>query len=354
MPKEAARCDGGVSPRHELGYSTVITRRLRPARISVVISFYGEYGDFRDHCLASLARQGFKDFDIVFIQDGPTMLESRLQSDLSESGLDYVYLVNTSNVGALESRIRASCEARGDYIAFLDHDDAYSDNFLTVMHQVAVGSGADVVECAISNVTPDGGSQLFRRFSCGEKRFGDEIARQYLRGFSHNNLWNKLVLKEHFEAAALELSCDMSTLNWNFFEDLLLSAIIYKNVRSYVATCDTTYLYMQRPGSNANPTDIKKMAAAIRQIGLVAKYVNCKFSAIGSRRDLYLFHRRETKWGLEHMSRQLRRFRPQSWADVAVKVKLLAIAFVLKCRILSVHWLALKFASLQKIASRHG
>jgi glycosyltransferase involved in cell wall biosynthesis len=264
--------------------------------------------------------------------------------DLFKSGLSYIYLINDCNVGALESRIRASREALGDYIAFLDHDDTYSDGFLRVMHQAAVEHGADVVECEINNVSQNGGFR-FRRFDCGERRFGDEIVLQYLQGFSHNNLWNKLVLKECFDAAVLELSRDILTVNWNFFEDLLLTIAIYNNSHIYLGTCDTCYNYLQRSGSSSNPIALCKMAAAISQVAFVASYVNRKFGAVGSPRDLYLFHRRETQWALDHISCRLRLYRPRGCIEFANQVKYLIIAFMLKHRTMKVRWLAAKLAS---------
>jgi hypothetical protein len=153
------------------------------------------------------------------------------------------------------------------------------------------------------------------------------------------------VLKECFDAAVLELSRDILTVNWNFFEDLLLTIAIYNNSHIYLGTCDTCYNYLQRSGSSSNPIALCKMAAAISQVAFVASYVNRKFGAVGSPRDLYLFHRRETQWALDHISCRLRLYRPRGCIEFANQVKYLIIAFVLKHRILKVRWLAARLAS---------
>lgn len=353
MPREskkreaAAELKAEADPlsRRQAGYKSAISSRRGIPEISVIISFYGDYCNFGSDCLASLVRQELQNFEIVFIQDGPTEFQGQLQKDLLGSGLNFVYLINSSNVGALESRIRASREALGRYIAFLDHDDAYSDNFLSQMHLAAKEYGVDVVECGINIVAEDGGKELFRRFECGDSRFGRDIVIQYLRGFSHNNLWNKLIVKDRFDAASSELCQDMSTMGWNFFEDLLLVVVLYKNSGSYATTCDTHYNYVQRSGSNANPVEIEKIVTAIRQIVLIADYVNQKLSATSTVRDLRLFHERETRWGLDHMRRRLRLYKPAGISELIQQRKYLIIALVLRYGMVSSQWLASKFAS---------
>lgn len=320
-----------------------LSNRTRQSEISVVISFYGDYCDFGGICLASLARQDFRDFEIVFIQDGPTMFQSTLQSDLLRSGLNFIYLINDLNLGAMRSRIKASRAALGKYIAFLDHDDTYSDEFLSKMHQAAITSGADVVECTIQNVDQSGDSAVFRRFGCGDRRFGEDVLVQYLRGFSHNNIWNKLILKNLFAVAEGELSRDLPGEKLNFFDDLLLTILIYKNSKSYAAVCSTHYNYIQRQGSSVNPGELRKIMLVVQEISLVANYVCKKLYKDHYPQDLYAFNKREILWGCDHMLSRLRAYKPRNFAEHVAKWRCIFASIILRYRLAMLPWVAFQF-----------
>ena len=77
------------------------------------------------------------------------------------------------------------------------------------------------------------------------------------------------------------------------------------------------------------------MAAVVSQVAFVASYVNRKFAAVGSPRDLYLFRRRETQWALDHIGWRLRLCGPRGCIEHANQIKYLIVAFVLKHRILN-------------------
>lgn len=329
--------------RDESGVETA-----EPIKVSVIIAFYGQYCDFANVCLASLQRQGFRDFEIIFVQDGPSEFQAVLQSDLSNSGLVSTYLVNSENQGALASRIKAVNQARGRYLAFLDHDDAYDNNFLTEMYGKATQLGADVVECPINNINPSGEQELFHRFGCGDCREGFEILHRYIIGFSHNSLVNKLICSRLFRIAEEELFRDLPMMNWSFSEDLLLTSVVCKNAFRYVATCDTRYNYHRRSVSTVNPGDLERITLILRQIEIVAEFVNRKYSPLVSRGDLCQFHLRETRWSLDHMSHCLKGISPKDSQEALGRARCLLKVRYLKLRLLGWRWLASRIARLRR------
>ncbi|HWQ52527.1 MAG TPA: glycosyltransferase family A protein [Bryobacteraceae bacterium] len=95
-------------------------------RISVVIPLYNK-AERLPACLDSIARQTFRDFEAIVVDDGSTD---------DGPGFAQAYpdprfrLIRQPNAGPGAARNRGLAEARGEYIAFLDADDVWLPVFL--------------------------------------------------------------------------------------------------------------------------------------------------------------------------------------------------------------------------------
>lgn len=95
--------------------------------ISVVIPVYCRTPDhqrFLTEALESLARQTFRDFEVVLVDDfSPLDIEPLVEA---VNGLPHARLLrNPANVGHACSRNLGVRKSRGALIAFLDHDDLW-------------------------------------------------------------------------------------------------------------------------------------------------------------------------------------------------------------------------------------
>ncbi|NIA20953.1 MAG: glycosyltransferase [Anaerolineaceae bacterium] len=95
--------------------------------VSVIVPVYnGER--FLKQTINSVLAQTYRDFEVVVVNDG--------SSDGSRAILDgygdRLRVFHQENRGAPGARNRAICEARGEWIAFLDHDDLWEPDKLEV------------------------------------------------------------------------------------------------------------------------------------------------------------------------------------------------------------------------------
>ena len=97
-------------------------------------------------CLESIARQTFKDFEVVMVNDGS---KDRSEEVINEflaihSDVD-AHLVRQQNAGAGVARNVGISQSKGEYIVFLDSDDYIEDNYLESIYEKIKDEDADVV-----------------------------------------------------------------------------------------------------------------------------------------------------------------------------------------------------------------
>lgn len=123
--------------------------RNAPA-ISLIITVY-KAGPFFAGCLESVARQSFRDFELILIDDYPEQDLEHFIAAFSDRIPCIRCVKNDRNEGTLLSRIAGVEAAHGEFVAFLDYDDTCEDRFLAALHATALKSGADVVGSVINN-----------------------------------------------------------------------------------------------------------------------------------------------------------------------------------------------------------
>src|SRR5690242_21923217 len=90
----------------------------RPA-VSVVVPCYNG-GRFLDGLMRSLARQTFRDFEIVIVDDGSRDPETLARLDALG---DAARVIHQANAGPSAARNAGVCAARADILFMLDCDD---------------------------------------------------------------------------------------------------------------------------------------------------------------------------------------------------------------------------------------
>ena len=110
--------------------------------ISLVIPVYNAESTL-PATLRSLASQTFRDFEVIFIDDGSTDRTAELLQAFSvESGLS-CQIIRQENKGVAAARNRGLMEAAGDFIGFVDADDTLEA--VALERAAAIAAEADIV-----------------------------------------------------------------------------------------------------------------------------------------------------------------------------------------------------------------
>ena len=112
-------------------------------KISIIVPVYNN-ADFLTGALESVKEQGVDDLELIIINDGSTD-ESEKVIDAFVSKNDFAVKISQENQGVSAARNAGLDIATGEYIGFLDSDDAYSPMALADMLFIAEKWNADMV-----------------------------------------------------------------------------------------------------------------------------------------------------------------------------------------------------------------
>jgi len=111
----------------------VNTHLAQPPIISIIVPIYGHY-NYLETCLNSIAEQGDMPFEIICIDDAsPDPRVMQLMCDLRDQLPSLKITINSKNCGISAVQNAAVSIASGEYVAFLDCDDALEPDALSVI-----------------------------------------------------------------------------------------------------------------------------------------------------------------------------------------------------------------------------
>jgi len=146
---------------------------IHPVKVSIITPIYNGEA-YIDKCYACVKAQTYTNIEWVVINDGSrdTSLAKLQQLVINDPNIT---LIDQKNAGAAEARRSGALTAQGDYIVYLDVDDAisedaiteamlkFSDNIdLVLFTQVKVGSGKPVNFTMFTDKWPQTGESVFK------------------------------------------------------------------------------------------------------------------------------------------------------------------------------------------------
>ncbi len=267
--------------------------------ISVIIPFLGREPDLVK-CLESLARQAKREFEVIVVGDGASVDPSVLRAvdGVLPHGLR---LVSTDrHVGTFRARKYGAELACGRYIQFVDHDDTLAAEYLSVLYQLAVQHGADVVECPFLVHNADGSTRIDKRPEAGFVAHGKEILSYLFSERSYNNIVNKLIRRSTW-SAAMDIISGAQYEMLTFAEDLLCSALLASCSKTHVFSDLVYYDYLYNDQSTMNSKDLTKIRRSLRSLDTVMSSLERLFGDRIEEGTMSSFQRYQARWALSHL-----------------------------------------------------
>lgn len=121
---------------------------LNDSLISIIIPVYN-CKDYLKRCLDSVFAQDYKNYEVICIDDGSTDNSAQIAK---EYDVRYYYQENGGQAVARNKGIEL---AKGEWLCFVDSDDAIEPNYLSKMYE-ATSNDIDIVVCRIKRINEDG------------------------------------------------------------------------------------------------------------------------------------------------------------------------------------------------------
>ncbi len=173
-------------------------------KVSVIIPIYNVEKYLRE-CLDSVVNQTLKDIEIICVNDGSTDNSLEILKEYKQKD-KRIKLISQKNYGAGVARNTGLNIANGEYLAFIDGDDFYENDFCRQMYDKAVDTNSDVVICQAQNyniiddryyLMP---CSLIKEYLPANDVFNYKDMKDYIFNFSQNWNWNKLFKKEFIDS----------------------------------------------------------------------------------------------------------------------------------------------------------
>lgn len=230
--------------------------------LSIIVPVYNVEA-YLSECLDSILAQTFTDFEVLLIDDGSTDGSSAVCDDYARRD-SRIHCFHKQNGGHMSARQEGFRHSLGEYVSFVDSDDWIDSAMYERMCTAAKESGADMVCCNYTAVTPK--KKIVRQDFCAPGSYNrarletDIYPRMLFSGiFFHYgvspSLCNKL-----FRRGLLENHIFHVPLSIKLGEDGLVTYPCLLHAGSVHFLSDSLYYYRSNDSSLTHTMDYGRLA----------------------------------------------------------------------------------------------
>lgn len=223
-------------------------------KVSVIVPVYNA-GIHLKKCLGSLSAQILKEMEIILVLDCPTDGSDKVAEEFTRRDSRFSILRNSENLHIGTSRNEGLKVAKGEYVAFCDHDDYVAPNMYETLYRCAVSRELDLV-CSPAVIVRNSGERQMEDypsllpeslpFSILKGAVGTSSNDDELKNFSSSGaIWCKLFKRSVIEEYNLRF-VDTKKLT---AEDLLFLMEYAYHSRRAGQVCEPLYYHVQEIGN---------------------------------------------------------------------------------------------------------
>lgn len=210
--------------------------------LSVILPVY-KVAEYLPRTLDSLLKNDLTGAEILAVNDGSPDDSGAILSEYLPRFDGRLRVFEKENGGLSDARNYGLERARGEYVAFLDSDDAVSPGFYDRLLKKARETGADVVLSATQYLTPGETKKEPFLLPETEALIDDPRALRALYCRLYPAAWNKLYRRALFEESGVLFKPGV------WFEDVEMIHRLFPFVKSVAGDRNAVLYYTQRPGS---------------------------------------------------------------------------------------------------------
>ena len=259
----------------------------RQPLVSLIVPVYNVRPYLREALDSALA-QTYRELEIILVDDGSTDGSGAVCDEYA--GRDRRIRVIHQRNGGLSAARNAGLRAMtGEFVAFLDPDDALEPAFVREMVAAMAKTGADMVICRFStrkttgSLTGPARGRAYPSIKSGLYT-GAEALQALAAGRITMSVWNRLYKRALWE--------DVRFPEGHIFEDSETSFQTMGRCARVFVLDRTLYRYRRRPGSLTSGMTRKRLEDRLRACDVVRAYIRQRVPAVFSEAEAGRYDRR--------------------------------------------------------------
>lgn len=221
--------------------------------VTVIIPVYN-VEQYLNKCIESVRGQTYKNLEIILIDDGSPDRCPQICDEYAEID-NRIRVIHKKNGGQGSARNRALDICSGEYIAFLDSDDYWDENYVVSLMEEFADSEIDIVVCNYHCISPEGKRLVSPHTKIKRKIYSNIEALQtalYWKEFGvapwakmyRSSVWKTIRFKED-----------------RIYEDLATTYLVYYAARKICFINRSLMCYVIRSNSDIHqPFNLQKVA----------------------------------------------------------------------------------------------
>ena len=210
--------------------------------ISVIIPVYN-VEQYLEICVKSVLGQTYSNLEIILVDDGSTDRSGGICDNLSR--LDKrIFVYHKSNGGLADARNYGMKRANGDFLAFIDSDDALHKDFFSLMMKTQQENNADIV--SVDMTLYHDLKELVALFKMNYNAevklfFGEESLKEYFSPSGNRIIHHGLCMKIYKRKLFNDLEFEKGRLH----EDLFITYQLLDRCHIFAYISSPYYFYFQ-------------------------------------------------------------------------------------------------------------
>lgn len=224
-------------------------------KITIIVPAYN-VEQYIDKCINSILKQTFSCLEIIAIDDGSSDATGDILDELAKKD-GRLIVVHQANAGLVMVREKGIAMATGDFVGFVDGDDAVDSDMYERLLSNLLEADADISHCGLRVYWDDSTIEL--HYGTGKKmvQSSSDALRDLLQGkIFDSSLCNKLYRRELLSDSCLDLSIQSN-------EDLLRNFVLFSRAEKIVFEDFCGYQYWSRKNSMSNDAHVVRRALQI-------------------------------------------------------------------------------------------
>lgn len=208
-----------------------ITMPMTPL-LSVILPVFNAE-KFLATCINSLLDQSYENIEIIIIDDGSTDNSLRICKQYKDTRISLIHIENS---GVNAARMAGFAKATGDYITFIDADDAIERNAYTIAMKHLTTHQGDMVafdyylETTITTLQTIEADNVQASVICGKDIYDNFVSGVNFGGTLWNKIWRRKCL-ENINFRTDIFLCEDSVFVWDSLS--YIEKVIYLDTKLY-------------------------------------------------------------------------------------------------------------------------